>query len=105
MLQFCYRPLPLKAFAAPDYCFSQACNFQVLDIGADFSFFFLGLAKDELSPTPFLPSLPPSRPFTSRPPKYSWRGAASSRCRVWCILEPKSAVLVAAVFVDFVRTK
>ena len=59
MLQFCYRPLPLKAFAAPYYCFSQACNFQVLDIGADFSFFFLGLAKDELSPTPFLPSLPP----------------------------------------------
>jgi len=103
MLQFCYRPLPLKAFAAPDYCFSQACNFQVLDIGADFSFFFLGLAKDELSLS--FPAISPSLPFTSRPPKYSWRGAASSHCRVWCILEPQSAVLVAAVFVDFLRTK
>jgi len=86
-------------------------------IGADFSFFFLGLRTNSLPSVPS-PPFPPSPPFRSRSPKYSegvYGSAESSpiwglRQRpsgqtIWCILESKSAGLVSAVFVDFPKNK
>jgi len=86
---------------------SRACH-----ISADFSFFSsLGKKTNFLPPIPSPPlSSSPLPPFRSRPLNRcklpQWGLVLSpSRQTIWCILESKNAVLVAAVFVDFPMNK